>query len=127
MGAAIGAAAWSRSRRTRRTDGRTDGRTVRHPVAWDKAASARSSRSCPSSAVAEHARRIHRADLGFPVGRRLREAGSVVSMGEVASSVDNALIESLHDRRDWDTRAELVTAIFEWIEGWYSPSRRATN
>ena len=65
-------------------------------------------------------------------GHRLREAGLLGSMGKVASSVDNALIESfwstmqreLLDRRDWDSRAELATAIFEWIEGWYNPTRR---
>lgn len=68
-------------------------------------------------------------------GHRLREAGLLGSMGKVASSVDNALIESfwstmqreLLDRRDWDTRAELATAIFEWIEGWYNPHRRHTS
>ena len=68
-------------------------------------------------------------------GHRLREAGLLGSMGKVASSVDNALIESfwstmqreLLDRRDWDSRAELATAIFEWIEGWYNPSRRHSS
>jgi transposase InsO family protein len=33
----------------------------------------------------------------------------------------------LLDRRDWDTRAELVAAIFEWIEGWYNPRRRHSS
>ena len=49
--------------------------------------------------------------------------------------VDNALIESfwstmqreLLDRHDWDSRAELASAIFEWIEGWYNPRRRHTS
>lgn len=67
-------------------------------------------------------------------GHRLREAGLLGSMGKVASSVDNALIESfwstmqreLLDRHDWDSRAELASAIFEWIEGWYNPNRRHT-
>lgn len=62
-------------------------------------------------------------------GHRLRSAGLLGSMGKVASSVDNALIESfwstmqreLLDRHDWETRSELATAIFEWIEGWYNP------
>lgn len=65
-------------------------------------------------------------------GHRLRQAGLLGSMGQVASSVDNALIESfwstmqreLLDRRHWDTRTELASAIFEWIEGWYNPVRR---
>ncbi len=27
-------------------------------------------------------------------------------------------------RRNWTTRTELATAIFEWIEAFYNPSRR---
>lgn len=65
-------------------------------------------------------------------GHRLREAGLLGSMGRVASSVDNGLMESfwstmqreLLDRRTWTTRAELGSAIFEWIEGFYNPTRR---
>ena len=65
-------------------------------------------------------------------GHRLRAAGLLGSMGRVASSVDNALIESfwstmqreLLDRQHWNTRVELASAIFEWIEGWYNPRRR---
>lgn len=65
-------------------------------------------------------------------GARLREAGLMGSMGKVASAYDNALMESffgsmqieLLDRRDWATRAELGTAIFEWIEAFYNPVRR---
>ena len=65
-------------------------------------------------------------------GHRLREAGLLGSMGRVASSVDNGLMESfwstmqreLLDRRTWTTRAELASAIFEWIEGFYNPIRR---
>ena len=65
-------------------------------------------------------------------GHRLRAAGLLESMGRVASSVDNALIESfwstmqreLLDRQHWDSRVELASATFEWIEGWYNPSSR---
>jgi putative transposase len=68
-------------------------------------------------------------------GHRLREAGLLGSMGKVASSVDNALIESfwssmqreLFDRHDWDSRTQLASAIFEWIEAWYNPARRHTS
>ncbi len=68
-------------------------------------------------------------------GQRLREAGLLGSMGCVASSVDNSMIESfwstmqreLLDRRQWQTRHELATAIFEWIEGFYNPTRRHTS
>jgi len=65
-------------------------------------------------------------------GHRLREAGLLGSMGRVASSVDNGLMESfwstmqreLLDRRTWATRVEPGSAIFEWIEGFYNPTRR---
>ena len=62
----------------------------------------------------------------------MREAGLLGSMGKVASAFDNALMESfwgsmqleLLDRRPWATRAELATAMFEWIEAFYNRSRR---
>jgi putative transposase len=65
-------------------------------------------------------------------GHRLRQARLPGSMGRVASSVDNGLMESfwstmqreLLDRRDRTTQAELGSAIFEWIEGFYNPRRR---
>ena len=65
-------------------------------------------------------------------GHRLRAAGLLGSMGRVASSVDNGLMESfwstlqreLLDRQTWATRAELGSAIFEWIEAFYNPRRR---
>ena len=67
-------------------------------------------------------------------GQRLRQAGLLGSMGRVASSVDNAVIESfwstmqreLLDRSTWASRAELSSAMFEWIEGFYNPTRRHT-
>lgn len=68
-------------------------------------------------------------------GHRLRTAGLLGSMGRVASSVDNALIESfwstmqreLLDRQQWRSREQLASAIFEWIEGWYNPRRRHSS
>ena len=68
-------------------------------------------------------------------GHRLRSAGLLGSMGRVASSVDNALIESfwstmqreLLDRQQWRNREQLASAMFEWIEGWYNPRRRHTS
>ena len=67
-------------------------------------------------------------------GHRLRAAGLLGSMGRVASSIDNCLMESffstlqreLLDTRRWNSRAELGSAIFEWIECWYNPRRRHT-
>jgi len=68
-------------------------------------------------------------------GHRLRQAGLLGSMGRVASSVDNTMIESfwstmqreLLDTQRWDTKAQLSQAIFEWIEAWYNPRRRHTS
>lgn len=65
-------------------------------------------------------------------GHRLRSADLLGSMGRVASSVDNTMMESfwssmqreLLDRRSWRSREELASAIFEWIEGFYNPVRR---
>ncbi len=36
------------------------------------------------------------------------------------------LQRELLDRRPWQTRKELASAIFEWIEAWYNPRRRHT-
>jgi transposase InsO family protein len=68
-------------------------------------------------------------------GHRLRDAGLLGSMGRVASSVDNTMIESfwstmqreLLDTRRWDSQEQLTSAIFEWIEAWYNPRRRHTS
>lgn len=68
-------------------------------------------------------------------GHRLRSAGLLGSMGKVASSVDNCMIESfwstmqreLLDTQTWDAPDELGAAIFEWIEAWYNPRRRHSS
>jgi hypothetical protein len=68
-------------------------------------------------------------------GHRLREAGLLGSMGRVASSVDNSMIESfwstlqreLLDRQRWTTKTQLASAIFEWIEAFYNPIRRHSS
>ena len=62
-------------------------------------------RLCDRSLIADDLKRP--AHMGF-------EHGSV------------AVLELL-DRRSWTTRAELASAIFEWIEGWYNPRRRHTS
>ena len=62
-------------------------------------------------------------------GRRLRAAGILGSMGAVGDALDNARAESffgtlqleLLDRRRWQTRAELASPIFEYIEAFYNP------
>lgn len=65
-------------------------------------------------------------------GHRLRQAGLMGSMGAVGCAYYNSLMESffgsmqieLLDRRSWPTRTALGTAIFEWIEAFYNPTRR---
>lgn len=66
-------------------------------------------------------------------GRRLRAAGLLGSMGSVGDAFDNAVAESffgtlqleLLDRQPrWPTREALASAIFEWIECFYNPTRR---
>lgn len=68
-------------------------------------------------------------------GARLRAAGLLGSMGRIGSALDNALAEAffgrlqldLLDTQTWATRAELASAIFEWIEAWYNPHRRHSS
>lgn len=37
------------------------------------------------------------------------------------------LVRELLDRTSWDSRAQLASAMFEWIEGLYNPHRRHTS
>jgi putative transposase len=68
-------------------------------------------------------------------GRRLRAAGLLGSMGTVGDAYDNAVAESffstlqreLLDRQHWSTRQQLASAIFEWIEAFYNPTRRHSS
>jgi transposase InsO family protein len=65
-------------------------------------------------------------------GHRLRQAGLLGSMGRIGCGLDNAVAESffgsmqieLLDRQHWTTRDQLGTAMFEWIEAFYNPTRR---
>ena len=80
---------------------------------------------------------IHYGDQGsqytsVAFGLRCKEMGVRPSMGSVGDCYDNAMCESffatleceLLDRRKFKTRAEARVACFEFIEGWYNPSRR---
>jgi putative transposase len=80
---------------------------------------------------------IHHSDQGcqYPsvqFGRRCREVGVRPSMGSVGDAYDNAMAESffatleceLLYRRRFRSQAEAKMAIFDFIEGWYSPRRR---
>ena len=75
--------------------------------------------------------RLHLLGLRPQVSR----GGLLGSMGRVASSVDNTMVESfwstmqreLLETRTWASTEQLSAAIFEWIEGWYNPRRRHTS
>jgi transposase InsO family protein len=64
--------------------------------------------------------------------QRVRDAGLLPSMGSVGDCFDNAVIESfwsrmqveLLDRKRWNTRVELATAIFEYLEIFHNRQRR---
>jgi putative transposase len=83
---------------------------------------------------------IHHSDhggqyVGLTFGQAAHDAGIAQSMGAVGSCFDNAVAETffatltkerlLHDapKGGWTTRAELRSAIFEFIEGFYNPTR----
>jgi len=80
---------------------------------------------------------VHHSDQGsqytsLAFGQRCRKAGVRPSMGSVGDCYDNAMCESffatleceLIDRRRFRTHTEARMAVFEFIEGWYNPSRR---
>ncbi len=68
-------------------------------------------------------------------GLRCRQAGVKPSMGSVGDCYDNAMAESffatleceLLDRTRFATQAEARIAIFDFIEGFYNPSRRHSS
>lgn len=73
--------------------------------------------------------------IGLTFGQTCHDAGIAQSMGAVGSCFDNAVAETffatltkerlLHDapQDGWATRAQLRSAIFEYIEGFYNPTR----
>ena len=83
---------------------------------------------------------IHHSDQGcqytsIAFGNRCREAGVRPSMGSVGDCFDNAMCESffatleceLLDRHRFRTQVEARMAVFDFIEGWYNPSRRHSS
>jgi len=83
---------------------------------------------------------IHHSDQGcqytaIEFGRRCREAHVRPSMGSVGDCYDNAMCESffatleceLLDRVTLRTPAEARMAVFDFIEGWYNPTRRHSS
>jgi len=80
---------------------------------------------------------IHHSDQGsqfvsLAFGQKARDGGIAVSMGSKGCALDNAVAESffatlkkeLVHRRSWPTRRELISEVFEFIEGFYNTTRR---
>jgi putative transposase len=83
---------------------------------------------------------VHHSDQGsqyvsLAFGRRCRLAGIEQSMGDRGSAYDNAVCEAffktlkseLFDRQSWPSKAELRTAVFDYIECFYNPRRRHSS
>jgi putative transposase len=83
---------------------------------------------------------VHHSDQGcqytaIEFGRRCREANVRPSMGSVGDCFDNAMCESffatleceLLDRVTLRSPADARTAVFDFIEGWYNPTRRHSS
>ena len=117
----------------------------RRIVGWSMAAHMRSELVVDALKMAVRRRRpakgtIHHSDhggqfIGLLFGQACHDAGIAQSMGAVGSCFDNAVAETffatltkerlLHDapKKGWRTRAELRSAVFEYIEGFYNPTR----
>jgi putative transposase len=65
---------------------------------------------------------------------RLADYGLAQSFGSTGDAYDNAAVEAfwaplkrelawIHQRTTWTTRAELRTALFDYIEAFYNPER----
>jgi putative transposase len=117
----------------------------RRIVGWAMAAHMRQDLVIDALRMAVAARKpprgtIHHSDhggqfIGLLFGQTCHDAGIAQSMGAVGTCYDNAVAETffatltketlLHDPPPggWATRAQLRSAIFEYIEGFYNPTR----
>ena len=82
---------------------------------------------------------VHHSDRGavytsLAFSHRLAERGLAQSFGSTGDAYDNAAVEAfwatlkrelawIHQRTTWNTRAELRTAVFDYIEAFYNPER----
>lgn len=70
--------------------------------------------------------------VSLAFGQKARDAGIAVSMGSKGCAYDNAVAETffatlkkeLVHRRSWPTRRELISEVFEFVEGFYNTTRR---
>jgi putative transposase len=80
---------------------------------------------------------VHHSDHGSQYTatvytERMSKAGLLGSMGTVGDALDNAVAESFYasletellSRQRWETRSQLRTAVFSYIEGFYNRRRR---
>lgn len=114
----------------------------RRIVGWSMADHMRSELVVDALKMAVHRRRpekglIHHSDQGsqyvaLAFGQFARANGISQSMGQVGSAYDNSVAETffatlkkeLIYRRSWQTRNEIRTEVFEYIEGFYNRRRR---
>jgi putative transposase len=113
----------------------------RRVIGWAMAAHLRTELVVAALDMAIEQRRprqvIHHSDQGcqytsVAFGLRCRTAGVRPSMGSIGDCYDNALCESffatleceLLDRVTFHTREEARRLVFDFIEGWYNPTRR---
>jgi putative transposase len=114
----------------------------RRIVGWSMADHMRSELVVDALQMALHRRRpgpglVHHSDQGsqfvsLAFGQKARDAGIAVSMGSKGCAYDNAVAESLFatlkkelvHRRSWPTRRELISEVFEFVEGFYNTTRR---
>jgi putative transposase len=114
----------------------------RRVIGWSMADHMRAELVVDALQMALHRRRpapglVHHSDqgsqyvsLGF--GQKARDAGIAISMGSKGCAYDNAVAESffatlkkeLVHRRSWPTRRELISEVFEFVEGFYNTTRR---
>ena len=111
-------------------------------VGWSMATHMRSSLVVDALKMALARRRpepglIHHSDQGgqyvsLAFGCAAHQAGIAVSMGSKRDAYDNAVAETffatlkkeLVNRRNWPSRLELQSAVFEYIEAFYNRQRR---
>lgn len=111
-------------------------------VGWAMADHMRAELVTDALKMAVHRRRpepglIHHSDQGsqyvsLAFGQATRANGIARSMGKVGSAYDNSVAETffatlkkeLIYRRSWQTRNEIRTEVFDYIEGFYNRKRR---
>jgi putative transposase len=113
----------------------------RRVIGWAMGASLATELPLAALAMARQTRRpragtLHHSDRGRQYSSAgyqaaLQAAGLDASMSRTGDCWDNAVVESFFatlktefiSRRAWGTRAEIQTAVFRYIEGWYNPHR----